>query len=147
MSYASASPWAARAPYDRFRDKWLGISQVMEYLADLVDSMKDERTIAEIWEVDGTTASYVWAVFNDVPEYDFRFIELKETAVVSDFRRRGIASAMVARIQEHGQAWGAKAVCSSSGWENNTSREFHTRLGFRPREIGFEKLLVPEGDL
>lgn len=147
LNYVSASPWATRAPYEQFRDKWLGTSQVTEYLTDLADSMKDDRTIAEIWEVDDEVAGYMWAVFNDVPEYDFTFIELKDIAVASEFRRRGIASAMVDRIQQHRRARGAKAVYSSSGWENEISREFHARLGFRPREMRFEKLLVPEDQL
>ena len=147
VNYVSSSPWAKNVPFEQFREKWFGTSQTTVYLSDLAESMEHERTIAEIWEIHRATAGYVWAVFNDVPEYDFTFVELIDLAVAPDFRRRGLASQMVSHVEELSRARAAKAVYSSAAWESARLASTGFEPWVSPQELRFEKLLVPEDEV
>ena len=59
-NYAVANPWmTSSTTYEQFRDHWLTTPQPEEFLASLTKSLKNPRTVAEIWEVDGGPAGFV----------------------------------------------------------------------------------------
>ena len=143
VNYASDSPWAKAVPFDEYRERWLSTPQTETYLSDLAQSLEDERTIAEIWENNGVPIGYVWARFTDIPEHGFTFAELWDLIVVPAYRRRGIASKMLLHVEELARSRGAHALRSAAAWETGASRGLHTKLGFNPIEMRYEKLLEP----
>ncbi len=70
INYESDRPSLRKAyTFDQFRDIWMRSRQPEEFLSALEASLKDPRTIAEIWEDGGTPVAYVWVKFIDWPEY------------------------------------------------------------------------------
>ena len=71
-NYAVASPWIrSRVSFEQFRDHWLATGQTEEFLGNLSKSMRDPRTVAEVWEVDGEPAGFVWVRLTDIDGYSF----------------------------------------------------------------------------
>jgi ribosomal protein S18 acetylase RimI-like enzyme len=75
-------------------------SQPQVYLDNLMKTGIDNRTIAEIWEDGETAVGYVWVVFTDVADYDFTFAEIQDITVISEYRKKGIATLMLEHIEE-----------------------------------------------
>jgi len=50
INYESETPYARTVSYEQYRKKWLSTSQPKGYLSHLADTLKDERTMAEILE-------------------------------------------------------------------------------------------------
>ena len=106
-NYAVASPWmTSSTTYEQFRDHWLTTPQPEEFLASLTKSLKNPRTVAEIWEVDGGPAGFVWVRFTDVAGYNLTRADVDDLAVAPEFRRRGIGSQMMAFAEEAARASG-----------------------------------------
>jgi GNAT superfamily N-acetyltransferase len=141
-NYASGSP-ALRKVYnfDLFREIWLNSRGPEEYLSALANSMKDKRTIAEIWESGGSTVAYVWARFIDWPEYDTTAAEIDDIMVVPGFQRRGIAVQVIRYVEKLARERGATLLRSGTGIENVASQGLHTKSGFYTRRLEFEKEL------
>ena len=140
-NYAVASPWLRSATtYEQFRDHWLTTPQPEEFLASLTKSLKDPRTVAEIWEVDGGPAGFVWVRFTDVTGYDFTRADVDDLAVAPEFRRMGIGSQMMAFAEEAARTNGANALYIETGWENDPARSLYVKRGFRERYLGYEML-------
>ena len=96
-NYAVASPWmTSSTTYEQFRDHWLTTPQPEEFLASVTKSLNDPRTVAEIWEVGGAPAGFVWVRFTDIAGYEFTRADVDDLAVAPEFRMRGIGSQMMA---------------------------------------------------
>ena len=140
-NYESGTPWLRLIPFEQFRRWWLGSSQVAAYLADLTESLKDRRTIAEIWEDDGSVVAYVWARFTDIPVYGLTVAQVEDVAVVPEYRRRGIATLLMAHVEQLAVERGANLLRSGTGIENVASQELHRSLGFHTIRLDYEKIL------
>jgi ribosomal protein S18 acetylase RimI-like enzyme len=141
INYESDSPWAREIPFEQYREKWLSTSQPEVFLKDLTESMKDERTIAEIWEDSGVVAGYLWVIFSEISGYGITVAELKDIIVTTDYRRRGIAKKMLAHAEQLSCERGADIFRSGTGTENLVSQKLLTGSGFKPHYIQYEKLL------
>ena len=140
-NYAVSSPWVrSRVSFEQFRDHWLTTPQPREFLGSLTKSLRDSRTVAEVWEVDGEPAGFVWVRFTDIPEYDFTRAEVDDLAVAPAFRRMGIGSRMMGFAEEQSRSHGANALYVDTGWENTPARALYEKQGFREREVRYEKL-------
>ena len=129
-NYAVASPWLRSATtYEQFRDHWLTTPQPEEFLASLTKSLKDPRTVAEIWKVDGEPVGF-----------DFTRADVDDLAVAPEFRRMGIGSQMMAFAEEAARTNGANALYIDTGWENDPARSPYVNRGFRERYLGYEML-------
>ena len=140
-NYAVASPWmTSSTTYEQFRDHWLTTPQPEEFLASVTKSLNDPRTVAEIWEVDGAPAGFVWVRFTDVAGYEFTRADVDDLAVAPEFRMRGIGSQMMAFAEEAARASGTNALYIDTGWENEPARSLYVRRGLRERYLGYEML-------
>lgn len=141
-NYASGNS-ALRKAYnaEQFREIWLNSRGPEEYLAALAASMRDPRTIAEIWEEDGVPVAYVWATFTDWPEYKMTGVEIHDVMVAPESRRRGIATQIMQRVEKLAKERGATLLRSGAGIENDASGELHTKVGFYVQRVEFEKEL------
>jgi GNAT superfamily N-acetyltransferase len=143
IDYESECAWTRSGPYEQYREKWFSTSQPESYLKDLVESMKDERTIAEIWEDEGSVAAYLWVTFRIVPDHDISIAEIHDIAVTPGFQRRGIALKLMAYMEQQARERGANLLRSGTGFENVASQGLHVKSGFQTYSIRYEKLLTP----
>ena len=147
-NYFSASQWEKSSnSFERYRDHWLKSPQTKEFLGNVVKSLNDPRTIAEIWEVAGEPAGFVHVRFTDVTGYDFTRADVYDLAVAPEFRRMGIGTQMMAFAEEAARENGANALYIDTGWENEPARSLYVKRGFREREIGYEMLFRRPGPL
>ena len=143
IDYESECAWARSKPYEQYREKWFSTPQPESYLRDLVESMKDERTIAEIWEDEGSVAAYLWVTFTNMPDYNISIAEINDIAVAPDFQRRRIALKLMAYVEKQARERGANLLRSGTGFENVASQGLHAKSGFQTYSIRYEKLLTP----
>ena len=143
INYESECAWGRSRPYEQYREKWLSTSQPKSYLTDLAESMKDERTIAEIWQDGDSVVAYLWVAFTSMPDYDISMAEINDIAVVPDFQRQGIALKLMAYIEQHARERGANLLRSGTGSQNVASQRLHAKSGFQTYSIRYEKLLSP----
>ena len=141
IDYESECAWGRSKPYEQYRKKWFSTSQPESYLKDLAESMKDERTIAEIWEDEDSVLAYLWVTFTNMPDYDISIAEINDIAVSPDFQRRGIALKLMAYIEQKARERGANLLRSGTGFENVASQGLHAKSGFQTYGIRYEKLL------
>ena len=141
VNYESDCPWAREIPFEQYREKWLYSSQTEVFLKALAESMKDERTIAEIWKDSGIIAGYLWVTFSEIVNYGITVAELKDIIVTSDYRRRGIAKKMLAHAEHLARERGADIFRSETGIDNTASQKLHESSGFETYRVQYEKLL------
>ena len=142
IDYASGSPALRRSyNFDRFREIWLNSSEPDEFLSALANSMKDRRTIAEIWEEGDLPVAYVWASFTDWPQYNSTGAEIHDIMVAPTYQRHGIASKVIKHVEQLARERGATLLRSGTGIENIPSRELHAKMGFYVQRHEFEKEL------
>ena len=65
LNYECDCPWARKISYEEYRKNWFAWpGQTEGFWAALTESMKDERTIAEIIKTEsGDIAGYLWVYF------------------------------------------------------------------------------------
>ena len=139
-NYASSSPWVRLVSFEQFHDNWLTGPQVKEFLDNMAESLRDPRTILELWEVDGETAGVVRVRFTDTGWRGFTRADVYDLAVAPKFRRMGIGSRMMAFAEAEARASGANALYVGTGWENAPARSLYEKRGFREQELQYEML-------
>lgn len=142
INYESETPLARKTPYGAYRKKWLSTSQTGHFLSDLRESLRDERTIAEILEDDGSVVGYLWVTFMDIRDYNVTAAEVMDIIVTPEYRKRGMGSEMMQHIEELTRERGAAVLRSDTGVENEASRKLHEKRGFKPYRIRYEKPLA-----
>jgi len=141
INYESETPYARAMAYEEYRKKWLSTSQPKEYLTQLVATLKDERTMAEILEDKGWAIGYLWVTFNEIRAYNLTIAEIMDIGVASSHQRRGIGLSMLRRIEKVARQKGATLLRSDTGNENKASQRLHEKFGFRPYKIHYEKII------
>lgn len=96
----------------------------------------EPRNLIFVAEIDGTPAGYAWAEFVHVAESPLRRawdeVHLHHISVHPDFRRRGVAAALLDRVKESGRAQGIHLVTLQAWFFNENTRAFFRRQGFVP---------------
>ena len=143
--FQDETPWARSPGLPSYRRWYLSTRHPEQFMKLLTRSLRDPRTIADIIELDGTPAGFVWATFVEVKESDFSYVEINSMGLQPEFQRQGIGRVTAAHVDEIAIANGAKGVRSFAGVQNEASQAFHLSLGFEPIEIRYEKLYEPRG--
>lgn len=141
INYESETPLARRVLYEEYRKKWLSTLQTDTFLSDLRESLKDERTIAEVLEDDGKVVGYIWVTFLDIRDYNLTAAEVMDIIVTPDYQRREIGSELMKHIEELALARGAILLRSDTGTENVGTQKLHEKRGFKAYRIRYEKIL------
>ena len=141
INFESETPYMRKLPYERYREKWLSTSQPDSFLSDLAKTMKENRTIAEILEIDGVKVGYLWVTFTDVQDYGITIAGIMDIAVARDYQRRGIGTAMLRHVEELAKGQRATLLRSDTGIENLASQKLQESFGFKPYRIHYEKVL------
>jgi GNAT superfamily N-acetyltransferase len=103
--------------------------------------MKEPRTIAEILEDEGRKVGYLWVTFTDIQDYNIVVAAIMDIIVTEDYRRRGVGTMMLKRIEKMAEDRGATLLRSDTGVENKASQRFHESFGFRVYRLSYEKVL------
>ena len=145
INYESDSSLARTEPYNQYRQKWLNTmpSSPEIFLKDLAESMKDERTIAEIWDDDGAVVGYLWVRFSDLRwgDENITIAQVYDLMVTDDYQRRGIGRKLLAHAENLAGDRGAYILRSGTGIENTASQRLHESSKFQTYRIEYEKLL------
>ncbi len=103
--------------------------------------MEDPRARAWMAEVEGTPAGYVLSVCYDRAENPFCFrreyCEIDQISVVPEFRRRGVARALVGAVLAEARSNGIVEIVLNSWSFNAGAHEAFRALGFAPEIVRF----------
>jgi ribosomal protein S18 acetylase RimI-like enzyme len=108
------------------------------------------NTAARVWiaELEGSPVGYALAITHDRPENAFcqarRFCEIDQIAVSAEFRRRGIARALVERVLEDAHSRAIYHVELSSWFFNADAHGAFRALGFSEKSVRFARKISPE---
>ena len=141
INYQSETEYARSTPYAEYREKWMSTSQPRSFLSHLEETMKDEKTIAEILEDVDTIVGYIWVIFSDIPDYNMTIAEIMDLAVMPDLQNKGIGTNILEHIEDIARKRGATLLRSDTGMDNLASRKLHEKLGLKPYRIYYEKVL------
>lgn len=133
--------WARNHSYRSFRDGWLKTSQPKAFLDSLERSLKDSRTIAEVWLEGDTPVGFLWIVFTDVEEIQSTFAEVRALVVALAHQRRGIGGLMLQHAETEAARRGARSLRSEIATENEAARAMHGKQGYTIATYQYEKLL------
>ncbi|MCJ2519663.1 MAG: GNAT family N-acetyltransferase, partial [Candidatus Thermoplasmatota archaeon] len=134
-------PWARRMPYEQYRERWSATSQPDSFISDMMQTMKDDRTIAEILEDDADIVGYIWVSFSEIQDYDLIVAEVMDIVVAPDYQHRGIGLKLMKRVERLSLERGATLLRSDTGIENMASQRLHEKAGLKPYRIIYEKVL------
>ena len=142
IAYACDVPWATKMAYEEYRANWFNWDGQKEgFLGDLVESMKDGRTIAEIIKTEaGENIGFFWVYFHG-EDPNFIWAEVKDIYVEQAYRRAGVAAYLMDYAEKTMKAHGAKVIRSSTGCENIKSQGLHEKIGYYQYRMEYEKIL------
>ena len=142
INYACDTPWARKIPYEQYRANWFAWENQQDgFLSALCDSMKDERSIAEIIKTESDEiVGYLWVAFyGDDP--NFIFADVQDIYIEESYRNKGIASYLMNYAEQSAKRNGAKVIRSGTGCENIASQSMHGKLGYYQYRMEYEKVL------
>ena len=143
INYECDCPWKRKISYSEYRNEWFSLqSQINGFSEALIESMKDDRTIAEIIENDEKKiVAYIWVPFYADEESGFCFADIQDIYIEDDFRGSGIATVLMEYAEIKAKENGAKVIRSGTGCENIKSIGLHEKLGYYQYRYEFEKVL------
>ncbi len=142
INYECDTPWARKIPYEEYRANWYSnTDQTNGFMSALCDSMKDERTIAEIIKTEnGDTVGYFWVPFYG-DDASFIWADVQDIYIEPEYRRRGVAKALMEYAENEAKRNGAKVIRSGTGCENTASQRMHQKAGYYQYRMEYEKVL------
>ncbi|MCL2884500.1 MAG: GNAT family N-acetyltransferase [Oscillospiraceae bacterium] len=146
INYACDSPWATAIPYETYRAAWFkNAGQQAALVSALADSRKDPRTIADIVYADGDEpVGYLWAPFHG-EDPAFVWAGVEDIYVEEEYRRKGIAAALMTYAEDKARQNGAKVIRSGTGCQNIPSQAMHQKAGYKMYRVEYEKVLADAG--
>lgn len=142
INYVCDTPWARKLSYEEYRANWFADTE--GYLSAMIESMKDERTIAEIIKAEsGETVGYLWVPFHG-EEASFIWADVQDIYVEEAYRRSGAAIYLMHYAEQAAKKNGAKVIRSGTGCENVASQGLHEKMGYYQYRMEYEKVLQEE---
>ena len=147
IAYECDCPWATKIPYEEYRENWFNWAGQQEgFLGDLIESMKDKRTIAEVIKTKtGETIGFLWVYFH-AEDDKFIWSEVKDIYVEETYRRTGVAAYLLDYAEQSAKQNGAKVIRSGTGLKNINSQKLHEKMGYYKFWFEYEKVLQEEID-
>ena len=142
INYECDTPWKRKMTYKEYRREWFDMeNQKSEFLDMLIESCKDNRSIADIVFIESEILGYLWVPFYASENSDFAFAEVQDIYVESNCRNKGLASYLLAYAEDRARQNGAKVIRAGTGCENIPSVKLHKKMGYYQYRLEFEKLL------
>ena len=149
INYECDTPWARKIPYEEYRANWFNnIGQQNGFLSMLADSMKDERTVAEIIKTESNeTVGYLFVSFYAETESFMCWADVQDIYIEEPYRKSGVATYLMDYAEKSAKQNGAKVIRSGTGCENVKSQGLHEKMGYYQYRFEYEKVLnVSEED-
>ena len=106
-------------------------------------TLKNPDCRAWIAEADGLPAGYALTVYYDRPENPFCFrrayCEIDQISVSPEFRRKGVARALIEHVVDEARAIGIRDIELNSWSFNSGAHDTFRALGFRPQIVHFSR--------
>jgi ribosomal protein S18 acetylase RimI-like enzyme len=139
-SYESLPAWYRTQSYPAYREKWFQSSLPTTFLEDLAMSVKEERTVAEIWQEDDQKAGFLWLGFSDSP-HNKVIATLHNLTVAPNFQRRGIGRMMLQAAESKAREQDAGILRVETSIENQPTQSMYQKAGFTVARLLYEKEL------
>ena len=142
VNYECDTPWIRKLTYEQYRANWFSNPlQIEGFLGALIESMKDERTIAEIIKTEsGDYVGYFWVCFH-AEDANFIWADVQDIYIEEAYRRTGVAAYLMDYAEQSAKRNGAKVIRSGTGCENVKSQGLHQKLGYYQYRFEYEKIL------
>ena len=128
--------------YPQYRDAWLASSWPAAYLGAIRDALSDPQAIAEIIELDGTPAGFVWASPGEAVEGGQPvYFRIREIGLKTEFQRQGLGRLSMQHLESVARERGASTLRSVGSVRTEGATNFHRSLGFEPYQTIWEKRL------
>jgi ribosomal protein S18 acetylase RimI-like enzyme len=139
-SYESLPAWYRTQSYRVYRERWFESKLPTLFLQDLAKSLKEERTVAEIWQEDGQNAGFLWLTFGDSP-YNRVIATLHNLTVAPNHQRRGIGGMMLQAVESMAKHCKAGILRVETSIENQPTQAMYQKAGFTVARLLYEKEL------
>jgi ribosomal protein S18 acetylase RimI-like enzyme len=139
-SYESLPSWYRNQSYRAYRDMWYNSTLPKLFLGDLVASMREDRTVAEVWLEDNQRAGFLWMTFGDSP-HGLVIATLHDLVVEPGHQRRGIGKMMLQAATRYAKERKAGILRVETSVENPASQAIYAREGFTVARLLYEKVL------
>jgi ribosomal protein S18 acetylase RimI-like enzyme len=139
-SYESLPNWYRNESYRAYRDTWYNSTLPKLFLSDLLVSLREERTLAEVWLEDNQRAGFLWMTFGDSP-HGLVIATLHDLVVEPGHQRRGIGKMMLQAATQYAKEQKAGILRVETSVENPASQAIYAREGFTVARLLYEKVL------
>ena len=139
-SYESLPSWYRNQSYRAYREMWFKSTLPRLFLGDLVNSLREERTVAEVWLEDNQRAGFLWMTFGDSP-HGLIIATLHDLVVEPGHQRRGIGKMMLRAASEQAKERDAGILRVETSVENPASQAIYAKEGFTVARLLYEKVL------
>jgi ribosomal protein S18 acetylase RimI-like enzyme len=139
-SYESLPAWYRNQSYRAYREKWYKSTLPKLFLSDLSASLREERTIAEIWLEDSQRAGFLWMTFGDSPHGPI-IATIHDLIVEPAHQRRGIGKMMLQAATRQAKERNAGILRVETSVDNPASQAIYDREGFTVARLLYEKVL------
>jgi ribosomal protein S18 acetylase RimI-like enzyme len=139
-SYESLPMWYRTNSYRAYRDLWFKSNSPKLFLDDLTKSLKQERTVAEIWQEDGQNAGLLWISFFDSPQNKLIAV-VQNLTVAPNFQRRGIGKMMLQAAESKAKEMRAGILRIETSIENQPTQSMYQKADFQVARLIYEKEL------
>jgi ribosomal protein S18 acetylase RimI-like enzyme len=119
---------------------WYNSTLPKLFLSDLSASLREERTLAEIWLEDNQRAGFLWMTFGDSP-HGLVVATLHDLVVEPGHQRRGIGKMMLQAATQNAKDRKAGILRVETSVENPASQAIYAREGFTVARLLYEKVL------
>lgn len=117
-----------------------GVHDPAEVIAERMAKAGDLET-AFIARVDGAVAGFACARIAPCILYAQPGAELTELFVLPEYRRRGVARALVMAAEQLARSRGAEGLVALTNPSNKKAQAFYRALGYQKDDVSFEKIL------
>ncbi len=139
-SYESLPAWYRNQSYRAYRDMWFNSTLPKLFLGDLAASLREQRTVADVWLEDNQRAGFLWMTFGDSP-HGLVIATLHDLVVEAGHQRRGIGKMMLQAATSRAKEDNAGILRVETSVENPASQAIYQSEGFTVARLLYEKVL------
>jgi GNAT superfamily N-acetyltransferase len=142
LNYANESYLRERFDFAEYRQRWFSHGRPKIIFDSFKEVLKDKRTICEFLETTaGEKVAFFMVTFADLKGFDLVSAFLEDIYVFEKYRKRGIGSFLLKKIEARAKSAGAEFIRDGTSFLNKPSKKLHEKNGYYVYRFGFEKRL------
>jgi ribosomal protein S18 acetylase RimI-like enzyme len=143
-SYESVPAWYRNISYRAYRESWFDSNFPDHVMDDLKQSLREPRTVIEIWQEDDQRAGLLWLDFAESRQ-GRTIATLRDLVVEPGHQRRGIGGLMLQAVEAAARKEGAGVLRVETSVENEATQRIYQKAGFTVARLIYEKVLEDSG--